>query len=106
MYTVVKLLILAMVCQANERLSGSGRNYRGKQTRTTGGWECQPWHMQAPHPHKRTTARYRDAGLDSNYCRNPDGHNTIWCYTMNHKIRWQYCMPLGINPEPKTNEES
>jgi hypothetical protein len=32
-----------------------------------------------------------------NYCRNPDGGVTIWCYTTNRNKRWDYCDPLKVN---------
>lgn len=27
-----------------------------------------------------------------NYCRNPDESKGPWCYTMDPKVRWQYCV--------------
>lgn len=30
-----------------------------------------------------------------NYCRNPDGEPSIWCYTVDKKSRWEHCVPLG-----------
>ena len=33
-------------------------------------------------------------GLDENYCRNPDGEESIWCYTLDVNVRWAYCRPL------------
>lgn len=32
-----------------------------------------------------------------NYCRNPDGGKTIWCFTTDPKKRWEYCLPLNVN---------
>ena len=32
-----------------------------------------------------------------NYCRNPDGEPSIWCYTM-ESTRWSYCDPLPVDP--------
>jgi hypothetical protein len=29
-----------------------------------------------------------------NYCRNPDGEKSMWCYTTDKKKRWEYCEPL------------
>ncbi len=26
-----------------------------------------------------------------NYCRNPDGEPTLWCYTTDNETRWDYC---------------
>jgi len=31
-----------------------------------------------------------------NYCRNPDGENTMWCYTTDPDTRWERCKPLEI----------
>lgn len=31
--------------------------------------------------------------MKKNYCRNPDGEPTIWCYTTDRKKRWEYCSP-------------
>jgi hypothetical protein len=31
---------------------------------------------------------------DHNMCRNPDGADTIWCYTTDPKKRWEYCDPI------------
>ena len=31
----------------------------------------------------------------ANYCRNPDGSRSPWCYTTDVGVRWQYCdIPL------------
>jgi hypothetical protein len=32
---------------------------------------------------------------DHNYCRNPDGEKTIWCYTTDENKRWDYCDGAG-----------
>ena len=29
--------------------------------------------------------------LANNYCRNPDGSATVWCYTTSRSKRWEYC---------------
>ncbi len=38
-------------------------------------------------------AKYPDASLEDavNFCRNPDLGETVWCYTMNPEVRWEYC---------------
>lgn len=61
-------------------------------TRT--GVECQPWSEQSPNQHTRTHANYPRAGLGGhNFCRNPDGEASPWCYTMDkdNLLRWDYC---------------
>ena len=37
--------------------------------------------------------------LHSNFCRNPDGEKTIWCYTIDPEVRWEYCEELDKNSE-------
>lgn len=69
-----------------EGLSGNGASYRGCQRKTRSGKTCQSWTSQSPHKHTRTHAG------DHNYCRNPDGEPTIWCYTET-STRWEYCSP-------------
>jgi len=67
----------------DETLTGNGHNYRGCQTRSTSGKECQKWSSQYPHTHNwGTKATNNQNGLgDHAICRNPDSHPTIWCYT-------------------------
>ena len=65
-------------------------DYRGTISITVSGVECQAWSSQSPHSHTRTPERYSNSGLDSNYCRNPDGEARAWCYTTG-STRWEYC---------------
>jgi len=51
--------------------------------------------MQTPHKHSNNKEKKPNAGLESNYCRNPDNEKTIWCYTTDPKTRWEYCDPLS-----------
>jgi len=82
---------IATTC-GDEILSGQGgADYRGCQNKTRSGYTCQRWDSQSPHSHSRTQAHYPNAGLDINYCRNPDGEPTIWCYTSSVNKRWEYC---------------
>ena len=66
-------------------------DYRGSISVTQGGIECQAWTEQSPHPHSRTPGNYPNSGLESNYCRNPDGEPRAWCYTTDSGTRWDYC---------------
>lgn len=75
--------------------SDKGMSYRGCQTKTKAGTTCQAWDSQSPHKHRFTQKKEPNAGLDGNYCRNPDGDATIWCYTTDPKDRWEYCKPLS-----------
>eukprot|EP00584_Thalassiosira_punctigera_P006714 CAMPEP_0172541554 /NCGR_PEP_ID=MMETSP1067-20121228/12345_1 /TAXON_ID=265564 ORGANISM="Thalassiosira punctigera, Strain Tpunct2005C2" /NCGR_SAMPLE_ID=MMETSP1067 /ASSEMBLY_ACC=CAM_ASM_000444 /LENGTH=1422 /DNA_ID=CAMNT_0013327621 /DNA_START=40 /DNA_END=4309 /DNA_ORIENTATION=+ len=66
-------------------------DYRGTISKTVGGIECQAWSSQSPHSHGLTPEDNPDAGLDQNYCRNPDGEPRAWCYTSSSSKRWDYC---------------
>ncbi|XP_028996569.2 plasminogen-like [Betta splendens] len=82
---------------------GEGDTYRGKISWTWSGKTCQRWSSQTPHQHSRTTSNYPNKGLESNYCRNPDGTELPWCYTTDPDTRWQYCsVPRCVNsPGPE-----
>ncbi|CAM9767416.1 unnamed protein product [Lampetra planeri] len=70
---------------------GRGEGYRGSRTVTLSGKWCQRWDSQFPHRHSRTPENYPCSGLQENYCRNPDGNNGTWCYTVSAALRWEYC---------------
>jgi hypothetical protein len=77
-----------------EHLSGNGQDYHGCQQYTQDGVYCQRWTDQEPHSHWFIDYWYPQAHLgDHNFCRNPDGDRTIWCYTADPGIRWDYCEP-------------
>jgi len=53
--------------------------------------------------------KHDHAGVGNhNYCRNPLGGITIWCYTTDDAQRWEYCDPLNAptKPEPKQAVEA
>ncbi|XP_054451490.1 plasminogen [Pteronotus mesoamericanus] len=72
---------------------GNGKGYRGKKATTAAGTRCQDWAAQTPHAHRSFTPKSNpNAGLEKNYCRNPDGDdNGPWCYTMDPKKLFDYC---------------
>ncbi|XP_032881599.1 plasminogen isoform X1 [Amblyraja radiata] len=72
---------------------GIGKLYRGTRSITSSGRICQAWSAMQPHNHHSYTVQtHPDAGLDSNYCRNPDSDlNGPWCYTTDPKKRYDYC---------------
>jgi len=60
-----------------------GVDYRGSVSHTTSGKVCQRWSDQFPQAHTRTHAKYPTAGLGGhNFCRNPDGEVSPWCYSI------------------------
>ncbi|XP_070541654.1 apolipoprotein(a)-like [Ptychodera flava] len=69
-----------------------GSDYRGPVATTINGRICQEWTEQSPHSHSRTPENYPNSGLGQhNYCRNPDGTSTVWCYTTDASVRWELC---------------
>lgn len=66
-------------------------DYRGTMAVTTTGKTCQAWNSQSPHSHGLTPGNYPSSGLESNYCRNPDGEPGAWCYTTDPSSRWELC---------------
>jgi len=66
-------------------------DYRGTIAETATGRLCQAWGSQIPHSHDRTPENYPSAGLEENYCRNPDGEPRAWCYTMDEDKRYELC---------------
>ncbi|KAI8509455.1 hypothetical protein Bbelb_133030 [Branchiostoma belcheri] len=65
--------------------------YRGTVSVTNTGKTCQRWDSQIPHEHMKTPAAYPSAGLEQNYCRNPDGEPGVWCFTTDPNSRWELC---------------
>ncbi|XP_053566915.1 plasminogen [Bombina bombina] len=73
-------------------IRGTGSDYRGTEDKTVSGKTCQAWSSSTPHKPNITPDKYPDAGLESNYCRNPDGDNNgPWCYTKDPSVRFEYC---------------
>uniref|UniRef100_A0A8C4JC86 Kringle domain-containing protein n=1 Tax=Dromaius novaehollandiae TaxID=8790 RepID=A0A8C4JC86_DRONO len=74
-------------------INHNGKDYRGTVAKTGRGRTCQAWSSQTPHSHDYfTPLTHPKAGLDKNYCRNPDGDvNGPWCYTTDPRKAWEYC---------------
>jgi len=76
----------------DETYSSKGQDYKGCQSTTRNGKTCQHWYMMSPHSHS-----YGFMGEHGNYCRNPSGDPSIWCYTTDRTERWDYCDPLPVS---------
>ncbi|NWQ63330.1 PLMN protein, partial [Neopipo cinnamomea] len=70
---------------------GKGQSYRGTASITASGKKCQAWNSMFPHRHEKTPDKFPDAGLRDNYCRNPDGDSSPWCFTTDPNTLWEYC---------------
>ncbi|XP_043923831.1 plasminogen [Protopterus annectens] len=81
----------APIPTASDCYEGNGSTYRGTASQTVSGKKCQAWDSMTPHSHEKTPLEFPNAGLILNYCRNPDGDVSPWCYTMDPHTRWEYC---------------
>jgi len=73
-------------------MRADGADYRGTVSTTRDGMECQRWSEQTPNQHTKTIANYPRAGLGGhNFCRNPDGEASPWCYVLDAQDRWDFC---------------
>ncbi|XP_076825735.1 apolipoprotein(a)-like isoform X2 [Clavelina lepadiformis] len=76
-----------------------GASYRGTASVTKSGYTCQRWDRQSPHSHYFDPSHITGAGLENNYCRNPNLKNKPWCYSTNLRRKWEYCsIPICDNP--------
>ena len=75
------------VCKAcDESLFGSGSGYRGCQDKARTGESCVKWND--------FLSLAKGTSRDHNYCRNPDGEMTIWCFT--GYLDWGHCDPKAV----------
>ncbi|XP_019630377.1 PREDICTED: plasminogen-like, partial [Branchiostoma belcheri] len=90
--------LLPGICQ-----EGNGASYRGTASITVTGKTCQRWDSQTPHGHGFTPDNHPSAGLEHNYCRNPDrGWTWLWCYTTDPITRWENCDVPACDLDTKT----
>ncbi|KAM6936841.1 hepatocyte growth factor [Xenentodon cancila] len=79
------------VVETTECYRGRGENYRGTVDMTRAGLTCQRWDSQHPHNHTFIPQAYPCKDLRENYCRNPDGQESPWCFTTDPRIRTMSC---------------
>ncbi|KAJ7404335.1 kremen protein 1 [Pitangus sulphuratus] len=97
---VLALSGLALSCCREPALSecytANGADYRGTQNQTSqyAGKPCLFWNETFEHPYNTVKYPNGEGGLgEHNYCRNPDGDVSPWCYIAEHEdgIYWKYC---------------
>lgn len=84
--------------ECDETMYGArGAGYRGCQSVTRSGLMCQSWAAQTPHQHSLADeSAGESAEAAKNHCRNPDGGDSIWCYTTDPNVRFDYCDPRPV----------
>ncbi|XP_065795166.1 hepatocyte growth factor isoform X1 [Muntiacus reevesi] len=80
--------------QTTECIQGQGEGYRGTINTIWNGIPCQRWDSQYPHQHDITPENFKCKDLRENYCRNPDGAESPWCFTTDPNIRVGYCSQI------------
>uniref|UniRef100_A0A8C4NKK2 Plasminogen n=1 Tax=Eptatretus burgeri TaxID=7764 RepID=A0A8C4NKK2_EPTBU len=85
-----------------------GISYRGTLATTKRGFTCQAWASQTPHKPRYSPTSNPDAGLEVNFCRNPDKDKKgPWCYTTDPLERFDYCnVPLCEGEEPPSTGDT
>nr|XP_026691063.1 apolipoprotein(a)-like isoform X2 [Ciona intestinalis] len=93
--------------------SDHGYSYRGRVNTTIGNLTCQRWNSSFPNNHYFSPSDITAAGLEDNYCRNPDMSDMPWCYVTNSNKIWEYCnitacppnaeVPILPTPTPPQN---
>ncbi|XP_010221650.1 PREDICTED: hepatocyte growth factor-like protein [Tinamus guttatus] len=78
----------------NACFRGKGEGYRGRVNVTASGIPCQRWDAQEPHKHHFVPEKYPCKDLQENYCRNPDGSEAPWCFTMRPSLRVAFCFQI------------
>ncbi|KAK1328398.1 hypothetical protein QTO34_011971 [Cnephaeus nilssonii] len=79
-----------------ECFTTNGADYRGTQNWTAlqGGKPCLFWNETFQHPYNTLNYPNGEGGLgEHNYCRNPDGDVSPWCYVAEQEdgVYWKYC---------------
>ena len=75
------------ICGSADASPHRQSDYCGTIATTVNGRTCQRWDSQFPHEHSFSG----DFGSEDNYCRNPDGEPSTWCYTTDPDKRWELC---------------
>ena len=93
-----EIKIVRKSCYDDEK----GTDYNGVVNTTISGRTCQRWNTKSPHDPSSTAKNplnFPEKSLlaAENYCRNPTGSRSPWCYTTDPDKEWDYCDILPCN---------
>ena len=97
LWTTLFIYISLLTCVQNSylgncKITDNGIEYKGKHNMTRNGIPCQRWDSTFPHvPSFKLSFPAETFSAQENYCRNPDGESSPWCYTVDQSERWDYC---------------
>ncbi|KAL5019133.1 hypothetical protein ScPMuIL_004855 [Solemya velum] len=84
---------LDLICETETAVCDGTNMYVGNFSYTINGDQCRRWDVDLPHVSDLwDPALFPDVDVHAanNYCRNV-GENYTWCYTMNPRVKWDYC---------------
>ncbi|KAK3589343.1 hypothetical protein CHS0354_009984 [Potamilus streckersoni] len=83
----------ASISCGNDDCVRNSEKYTGKRNCTISGLTCQAWKWKYPHDHRYIAENFPDGSISEagNYCRDPNGSGTLWCYTTDSGIRSEPC---------------
>ncbi|XP_071135417.1 uncharacterized protein [Mytilus edulis] len=86
--TILVLTLHGSTAQDDCKTTSKGLEYEGQISVTRHDQTCQRWDVETPH---RPSNFEEVSKMKHNYCRNPDGDDSPWCYTMDPDDTWSYC---------------
>ncbi|WAR24729.1 PTPRT-like protein [Mya arenaria] len=77
--------------------NGQPHHYAGRVNSTKNLFACQRWDAQIPHRHSYGAVDFPDGLVPENFCRTTKDSSKPWCYTTDHRKRWDNCQVNNCN---------
>ncbi|WAR24720.1 PTPRM-like protein [Mya arenaria] len=77
--------------------NGQPHHYAGRVNSTKNLFTCQRWDAQVPHRHSYGAVDFPDGLVPENFCRTTKDSSKPWCYTTDHRKRWDNCQVNNCN---------
>jgi hypothetical protein len=84
-------------------------DYRGILAETEQGYACEPWRSSQRWKYRRSPYYYPTDAFESNYCRNPDDSEFLWC-NVKSSVNWDERLPcrdprIVLPPKPQAPDQ-